>query len=213
MYTISQKFFIEVTESDKYFLELDDKKYRDKRPFPYAFLVGDSAFKVHFWPGRGLNSAIKGSVALSRRIYWMTHSEDTREFDLYFNPVDNIPIFTSFMNGLKDREQTFRSKEIVRESISNAFNNLSFDHEKNVKYLIKKSQTFQNNLKNRLNWNDEMIVNDILFIENRLRSLKNETVALLKSSKPWPTKEMAGNEILPVKMCKDPFSDEFMDIS
>lgn len=65
----------------------------------HTFLIGDAYCKVHFWPGRGLNTGIKSAIALS-------HMLSSNNF-----LVDNIKIssFTTFMSMLLMREQCGRS--------------------------------------------------------------------------------------------------------
>ena len=72
----------------------------------WGFLVGDAAFQTHFWPGRGLNSAFK-EIAM---LVWCLTDVFSAHNRLRRNEIIHINYFNSFVNALRDREHTHRSR-------------------------------------------------------------------------------------------------------
>eukprot|EP01012_Entosiphon_sulcatum_P019603 TRINITY_DN24516_c0_g1_i1.p1 TRINITY_DN24516_c0_g1~~TRINITY_DN24516_c0_g1_i1.p1 ORF type:complete len:851 (+),score=130.13 TRINITY_DN24516_c0_g1_i1:163-2715(+) len=83
------------------------------RSAPRAFLIGDAAFRVHFWPGRGMNSAIKAAVALASNFQLKACHQGHGQ-----GGPSGFTQFTSFMGALREVEQDQRSKAICNQLIA-----------------------------------------------------------------------------------------------
>jgi hypothetical protein len=51
------------------------------RPGTYAFLLGDAANAIHFWPGRGLNSGLASAISFSRCLATVWRGAPLRDSD------------------------------------------------------------------------------------------------------------------------------------
>lgn len=166
------------------------------------FCLGDSFMKVHFWPGRGLNSAIKCSVASTRRLYWILEDEIK-------NLPSHLAIYKSFCYDLIIREQHQRSLIItnqnsILESISNINKNIVMKRE-NINKLNIRMIEISNRLKNRKDWiYNKYIFNSLLNEDIEINSWE---LALIVNTSEWQTKEMSQQEIFPEIICENPLKN------
>jgi 2-polyprenyl-6-methoxyphenol hydroxylase-like FAD-dependent oxidoreductase len=79
-----------------------------------AFLVGDAAMTTHFWPGRGMNSAIKAAIQLASSLRTVTQRVGRGAHARALVPArdffcSEFTSFAGFMESLRIREHPGRS--------------------------------------------------------------------------------------------------------
>ena len=166
-------------------------------------VAGDAAMTVHFWPGRGLNSGIKSGIALADEI---ALALDNGQF--LGLPLAAMKEYSAFMQKLQGREHDKRSIPILNQSGSPEM----------LGWLLAKAQWVPNNiamewlvgamlqiagrLQSRADWPFKPMLN----IERQLRIILGRltpmTLKEMAVSFPWPTREMSGAEILPIRSTK-----------
>ena len=187
----------EIDKSEQQNKDLEDKEYKTA----LAFLAGDAAMNVHFWPGRGMNSGMKGAIVLARNILRTCTSKETIHIRTPLRFLDFLD-YEGFMARLRAREQQGRSLRILVDPIdkyietSFSYANVSLGYEKYIKKLLEKLQETRKRLEERPEWphKTKQVTNDELqFATNRISP---EAVAQLSLANPWPTREMGGLEVL-----------------
>jgi len=163
-----------------------------------VFLIGDAAFRVHFWPGRGMNSGIKAAIALARRIFWAT------EKSMDWKGAEILP-YKIYMKGLREREQEFRSDAIADIDLKTKLDYERFqtDKEKQVSIMIERILNWAQTMSRR---RDQKF--DEKEFENNVHKILNEkileqTLRILVLSESWPVTDMNGPEWNPI-MCTNP---------
>ncbi|CAF4427638.1 unnamed protein product [Rotaria sp. Silwood2] len=187
----------EIDKNGKPTNEYDEKKYKTA----LAFLAGDAAMCVHFWPGRGMNSGMKGAIALARNILrscTLNNSINIRRPLRFLDFLD----YEGFMARLRAREQQGRSLRVLINPIdasveaSYSYAHLTHCYQKYTKKLIRKLEETRKNLEANREWphKSRPITNDELqFASN---CIAPHAVAQLSLTNPWPTREMSGVEVL-----------------
>jgi len=199
---------IQLTFAEETLKILSQLPYRRGTTYhPLAFLIGDAAFRVHFWPGRGLNSAIKGAIALSRRVYHAYTAKQNSKGAL--RPGD-FSFFSGFMTALRLREHEGRSFPMldvpVVEALTQGFSPQSIQDWKVLRRRFKEvMQGMKGTLEARQDWPHKIkITNEA--IEAVFDRLHPYTINVLVHTGTWPLQKMAGEEIYPRKLCPDPLS-------
>jgi len=172
---------------------------------PRAFVIGDAAFRVHFWPGRGLNSAIKGAIALARAAFWAYDKEhrDGRRL----RPVNNWDFsrFEGFMAMLRAREEEGRSRPVTEISVEDAVQNgLRAKAEwPELREKFKETMTvLRGKLEDRPDWPHAHVTDKA--IEDVFTRLTPLSINCLHHSGTWPLAEMAGEEVDPRMLFQNP---------
>jgi hypothetical protein len=187
----------EVDKNDEHPKDAHGKKYKTA----LAFLAGDAAMNVHFWPGRGMNSGMKGAMALARNILRSCTSNSSINIRTPLRFLDFLD-YEGFMARLRAREQQGRSLRVlinpIDQCIEAAFSYAHLPHcyVRYTKKLIRKLQETRERLQERPEWpHKSRIVSD-----EELQSASNritpQAVAQLSLANPWPTREMGGMEVL-----------------
>jgi len=180
-----------------------DKFYQvNKRPDGTQFLailIGDAAMRVHFWPGRGLNSGIKAAVALSRRLYW-AHTHPRNKTGVIRG--NDLPLFVGFMHALVAREQASRSEKMLQEipsmeTVLGLATAKQKDETKPKKIFLAKLHQGRE----RQGYDEKL---DAILKKRCGKKLKTSTIRILNISQPWPLAEMSGEEVNPNTYCKNP---------
>ena len=166
-----------------------------------AFLAGDAAMCVHFWPGRGMNSGMKAAMALARNILrscTSNHSTNIRRPLRFLDFLD----YEGFMARLRAREQQGRSLRVLIDPIDTyieaaySYAHLSHCYVKYTTKLMEKLQEMRKRLEGHLKWphSSTPITDDELkYAVNRITP---HAVAQLSLANPWPTREMSGADVL-----------------
>jgi len=175
---------------------------------PRAFVIGDAAFRVHFWPGRGLNSAIKGAIALARAVFWAydrEHKDGKR-----MRSVNNWDFsrFEGFMAMLRAREEEGRSRPVTEMPLEGC-NTTGLA--KRSDWLEKRARfretmvDLRSRLEGRPEWPHKPIPDS--HIDEVFLRLSPLTINMLQESGTWPLAEMAGEEVDPRMLFSNPTGD------
>ncbi|PNH46888.1 hypothetical protein VD0004_g1337 [Verticillium dahliae] len=173
------------------------------RPHALVAVAGDAAMTVHFWPGRGLNSGIKSGIALGDEI---VHALNSGRF--IGLPLDAMKEYNDFIMKLQGREHDKRSIPILNQSGSPEMLGwlLSKAHtvpdEVAIEWLIGAMTQIADRLEQRSDWTFPPVANVEPQLRIVLRQLHSVTLREMAVSFPWPTREMGGAEVLPIRSMK-----------
>jgi 2-polyprenyl-6-methoxyphenol hydroxylase-like FAD-dependent oxidoreductase len=174
-----------------------------KRPHALVAVAGDAAMTVHFWPGRGLNSGIKSGIALGDEL---VHALNNGRF--IGMPLDAMKEYNDFILKLQTREHDKRSIPILNQSGSPEMLGWLLDKANSVpdnvaiEWLIGAMVQIADRLETRDDWAYEPVANVEPQLRIVLRQLDSMTLKEMAVSFPWPTREMAGAEVLPIRSMK-----------
>jgi 2-polyprenyl-6-methoxyphenol hydroxylase-like FAD-dependent oxidoreductase len=170
------------------------------RPGALVAVAGDAAMTVHFWPGRGLNSGIKSGIALGDEI---VHALKAGKF--VGLELDAMKEYNDFILRLQDREHDKRSIPILNQSgapetlgwlLSKAH---TVPDNVAIEWLVGAMVQIAERLQRRDDWAYPYQANIEPQLRIVLRQLTPLTLREMAVSFPWPTREMAGAEVLPVR--------------
>ena len=173
------------------------------RPRALAAVAGDAAMTVHFWPGRGLNSGIKEGLAFGDEL---AHALNSGHF--IGMPIEALKEYNSFILKLQGREHDKRSIPILNQSgtpemlgwLLGKAN--SVPDEVAIEWLIGAMVQIADRLEGRHDWAFPPVANVEPQLRIVLRQLHSVTLREMAVSFPWPTREMAGAEVLPIRSMK-----------
>jgi hypothetical protein len=173
------------------------------RPHALTAVAGDAAMTVHFWPGRGLNSGIKSGMALGDEL---VHALNNGKFEGL--DINAMKEYNDFIMKLQDREHDKRSIPILNQS--GTPETLGWLLEKAhsipdavaVDWLVGAMTQIAERLQRRADWPFEVVENVEPQIRIVLRQLRSLTLREMAVSFPWPTREMGGAEVLPIRSMK-----------
>ncbi|KAK3388245.1 hypothetical protein B0T20DRAFT_102792 [Sordaria brevicollis] len=183
-------------------LPLEDSRFV-RRPHALVAVAGDAAMTVHFWPGRGLNSGIKAGIAFGDEL---VHALNRGEFAGL--PLSSMKHYNDFILRLQDREHDKRSIPILNQSgtpetldwllkqASSVPDNVAID------WLVGAMTQIADRLEQREDWYFKPEINVEAQIRIVLRQMHSLTLREMAVSFPWPTREMAGAEVLPCRSAK-----------
>lgn len=181
------------------------------RPRAIVAVAGDAAMTVHFWPGRGLNSGMKSGIALGDEL---VHALNHGKF--IGMPLDALAEYNKFILKLQGREHDKRSIPILNQSGSPEM--LGWLLEKAsavpdnvaIEWLVGAMTQIAARLEERDDWAFGAIQNVEPQLRIVLRQLSSQTLREMAVSFPWPTREMAGAEVLPIRSMKPQEKQKFM---
>lgn len=173
------------------------------RPRALTAVSGDAAMTVHFWPGRGLNSGIKSGMALGDELVFALNHGKFEGLD-----ITALKEYNDFILKLQDREHDKRSIPILNQS--GTPETLGWLLEKAssipdtvaVDWLVGAMTQIADRLQRRGDWPFEIVDNVEPQIRIVLRQLRSLTLREMAVSFPWPTREMGGAEVLPIRSMK-----------
>ena len=167
-----------------------------------AFLAGDAAMNVHFWPGRGMNSGMKGAMALARNFRRACTAPDgTTKIRKPLRFLDFLD-YEAFMARLRAREQQGRSLRVLINPIdpfieaSYSYAHLPHCYVRYTNKLLKKLKETRQRLAERPEWPHKTRVISDEELQSALHRIAAPAVAQLSLANPWPTREMSGVEVL-----------------
>lgn len=173
------------------------------RPHALVAVAGDAAMTVHFWPGRGLNSGIKSGIALGDEI---VHALNSGRF--VGLPLVAMKEYNDFILKLQGREHDKRSIPILNQSgspetlgwlLSKAY---TVPDNVAIEWLIGAMLQIADRLQERPDWPFEPIANIEPQLRIVLRQMTSLTLKEMAVSFPWPTRQMGGAEVLPIRSMK-----------
>lgn len=173
------------------------------RPYAIVAVAGDAAMTVHFWPGRGLNSGMKSGIALGDEL---VHALNQTRF--IGMPLDALAEYNKLLLKLQGREHDKRLIPVLNQSGSPEM--LGWLLEKasavpdsvTIEWLIGAMTQIAARLEERSDWAFGAIQNVEPQQRIILRQLSSQTLREMAVSFPWPTREMAGAEVLPIRSMK-----------
>ena len=177
--------------------------YAVNRPRALAAVAGDAAMTVHFWPGRGLNSGIKEGLAFADEL---TIALANGRF--VGMPIEALATYNNFILKLQDREHDKRSIPILNQSGSPEMLGWLLERASGVpdnvaiEWLIGAMVQIADRLEQREDWAYPAVSNVEPQLRIVLRQLSSTTLKEMAVSFPWPTREMAGAEVLPTRSMK-----------
>ncbi|EAQ85600.1 hypothetical protein CHGG_06853 [Chaetomium globosum CBS 148.51] len=180
-------------------LPLEDSRFV-ARPHALVAVAGDAAMTVHFWPGRGLNSGIKAGLALGDEI---CHALKSGKFAGL--QISAMKEYNDFIMKLQGREHDKRSIPILNQSGSPEMlgwllkKAQAVPDEVAIEWLVGAMTQIADRLELRDDWYFPHESNIEAQIRIILRQLNSLTLREMAVSFPWPTREMAGAEVLPIR--------------
>ncbi|CAP61005.1 uncharacterized protein PODANS_2_14030 [Podospora anserina S mat+] len=173
------------------------------RPHALVAVAGDAAMTVHFWPGRGLNSGIKAGIALGDEICHALRGGKFAGLEL-----KAMKEYNDFIMKLQNREHDKRSIPILNLSGSPEMLGWLLDKARSVpdevaiEWLVGAMVQIASRLEQRRDWHFPPEANIEPQIRIVLRQLHSQTLREMAVSFPWPTREMTGAEVLPIRSTK-----------
>ncbi|CAF1177071.1 unnamed protein product [Rotaria magnacalcarata] len=186
----------EIDKSKQKPSEHDEKKYKTA----LAFLAGDAAMCVHFWPGRGMNSGMKAAMALARNIVRTCTSKNSIDIRKPLQFLDFLD-YEGFMSRLRAREQQGRSLRVLVDPIDKSVEeSYTYGHsyqcyDKYTKRLIRKLKETRDHLKEHPEWPHRSSSISDEQLESASKRIAPHAVAQLSLANPWPTRAMSGVEV------------------
>ncbi|KAK4185579.1 hypothetical protein QBC35DRAFT_389169 [Podospora australis] len=180
-------------------LPVSDSEYVS-RPHALVAVAGDAAMTVHFWPGRGLNSGIKAGIALGDEICHALRGGKFAGLEL-----KAMKEYNDFIMKLQNREHDKRSIPILNQSGAPEMLGWLLDKAQSVpdevaiEWLVGAMTQIAERLETRPDWNFPPEGNIEPQIRIVLRQLNSLTLREMAVSFPWPTREMTGAEVLPIR--------------
>lgn len=158
----------------------------------FAFLLGDSACSLHFWPGRGLNSGLKSALSLARCIA-------SRRCNTPLRPAD-FARHEGFMHQLQHREKSRAWTTMlmpkgdgtprgiddrIREGL-----NCCASREEMIAAIWERMKYSSKRIASRMN-----PLPDDAWYRQRLYGLDTKSLGVLLESDAWITDSVGGEEV------------------
>ncbi|KZL77917.1 FHA domain containing protein [Colletotrichum tofieldiae] len=189
-----------------------------RRPHGLVALAGDAAMTVHFWPGRGANSGMKAGIAWADEVARaLMHSQ------FVGLETGSLRVYNDFLQKLQEREHGGRSLPIVKQTgdpnmmawlMRNA--RLIPQHVA-MEWLVGQMRRDGIRIQKRSDWTFEQVTNLETQLREVLQKMDPVTLQEMAATFPWPTREMAGAEVLPersvVDACLSPNDSRQKDFS
>jgi 2-polyprenyl-6-methoxyphenol hydroxylase-like FAD-dependent oxidoreductase len=160
-------------------------------------LVGDAAFPTHFWPGRGMNSAIKEAAVLAFCL--ASHHCEKRARGI--TAVDReLVSYSSFVQSSQQREHPMRSLLFTCDRrLVGLIEEADGDNDTRkviFQDLELRKNTVQERLSRAWGWPEEECVSALMFREI-LDRLSLRQLKILRKVGPWPV--APGDEVLAIQ--------------
>ncbi|KAK1489335.1 hypothetical protein CCUS01_03382 [Colletotrichum cuscutae] len=167
-------------------------------------LAGDAAMTVHFWPGRGANSGMKAGIAWADEVARaLFHGQ------FVGLQTSSLGMYHDFLQKLQEREHGGRSLPIVKQTGDPDMmawlmrNARLIPHHVAMEWLVGQMRRDGVRIQRRADWAFEQVNN----LEPQLREILEKmdvvTIQEMAATFPWPTREMAGAEVLPERSVVD----------
>ncbi|OLR94554.1 FAD-dependent monooxygenase family protein [Actinokineospora bangkokensis] len=158
----------------------------------YAFLLGDAANSLHFWPGRGLNTGLKSALSLVGTLKSRWRGKPLRLAD--------FAAHEGYMQQLQFREKMRAWTTMVmpdeqgrphgiEDRIRAGFEG-PHDRQALIGELFARVRAVKSRLVDRMG----SLAADEWYLD-RLHSLSDATLKSLLNSAPWITREVGGDEV------------------
>jgi pSer/pThr/pTyr-binding forkhead associated (FHA) protein len=165
-------------------------------PGTFAFLLGDAANAIHFWPGRGLNSGLASAISLARCLARPRRDVTLRDSDF----VRHEAVMSMLQYRHKSRawlqmvtaddEGEFRAiKDIIAQGIEEGAAG-SYDRDADLDALFKRMLPIRDRLGQRIDG-----MPDDATLRAHLETLSGPLIHTLLLSGPWDAANVGGEEV------------------
>ncbi|MDI6105456.1 FHA domain-containing protein [Actinoplanes sp. NEAU-A12] len=169
-------------------------------PGTYAFLLGDAANAIHFWPGRGLNSGLASAISLARSLGNSRTGRALRDADFIRHEAAMSMLqyrhksrAWKAMVTTDEQGVTHAIKDEIAESMANAAGRAAdgdADKEAAVDELMDRLRLIRSRLTSRI-----PDLPDDTALRDHLQKMQGATVRALLASGPWDTANVGGEEV------------------
>ncbi|CAF0795468.1 unnamed protein product [Didymodactylos carnosus] len=196
---INVRHTYQVTKELNYLTKKDDGT--EVESIKLAFLIGDAAISVHFWPGRGFNSGMKAAIALARNIRQVCFNNRTKIIQIRtpFRLTD-FTSYEGFMAELRACQQHGRNLRILTNKTDPYSQQLPAKDKES--YIIWKAKllTKLREARDRLYSNPDWPHFNYYASDEQLKNAANRidpsSLAQVSASQPWSIREKASAEVL-----------------
>ncbi|KAF4773909.1 hypothetical protein HER10_EVM0006392 [Colletotrichum scovillei] len=175
-----------------------------RRPHGLVALAGDAAMTVHFWPGRGANSGMKAGIAWADEVARaLFHGQ------FVGLQTSSLGMYHDFLQKLQEREHGGRSLPIVKQTGDPDMmawlmrNARLIPHHVAMEWLVGQMRRDGVRIQRRADWAFEQVNNLEPQLREILEKMDAVTIQEMAATFPWPTREMAGAEVLPERSVVD----------
>ncbi|KAF9878286.1 fha domain containing protein [Colletotrichum karsti] len=175
-----------------------------QRPHGLVALAGDAAMTVHFWPGRGANSGIKAGIAWADEV-----AQALGRGHLVGLRTGALGMYEAFMQKLQQREHGGRSLPIVKQSGDPEMmawlmrNARLIPRHVAMEWLMGTMWRDAVRIEQRPDWAFERVGNLEPQLRRIMETMDAVTLQEMAATFPWPTREMAGAEVMPMRSVVD----------
>ncbi|UJR19544.1 hypothetical protein I4U23_022674 [Adineta vaga] len=164
-------------------------------------LTGDAAMDVHFWSGRGMNTGMKGAIALARNISRTCISKQSSDENPRCSFLHFLE-YEGFMARLRARELQGRSLDVlilpIDPCVIRAYFHtyLTDSHSPYIKKLVEKLKKTRDSLEQLPDWphqNRSVMDEELESVAKRISPL---AIAQLSMADPATPRELSDVEIL-----------------
>ncbi|OJF15074.1 hypothetical protein [Couchioplanes caeruleus] len=161
-------------------------------PGTYAFLLGDAANAIHFWPGRGLNSGLASAISLARSLGNSWNGRALRDADFIRHEA------AMSMLQYRHKSRAWKAMVITDErgvtrSIKDAIADSAADtpaDEADIEELMARLRAIRGRLASRIPG-----LPDDATLREHLGKMQATTLRTLLASGEWDTANVGGEEV------------------
>jgi hypothetical protein len=161
-------------------------------PATFAFLLGDAANSLHFWPGRGLNTGLKGALALvgTLKSKWRGGPLRPADFAAHEGHMQQLQ-FREKMRAWTtmvmpdDQGRPHGIEDRIRAGFEGPY-----DRQALIGELWTRLRTIKNRLADRMG----PLAPDAWYLD-RINAVDTATLKVLVESAPWITRDVGGDEV------------------
>jgi 2-polyprenyl-6-methoxyphenol hydroxylase-like FAD-dependent oxidoreductase len=165
-------------------------------PGTYAFLLGDAANAIHFWPGRGLNSGLVSAISLARSLTAVWRGTALRDAD--FLRHEAVMAMLQYRHKSRAWRQMVTTdaagnaraiKDQIARGIAEGEQG-AYDRQADIRVLMDRLRQTRSRLDSRI---DDLP--DDATLRHHLAGLPGQTLHTLLLSEAWDTRAVGGEEV------------------
>jgi hypothetical protein len=165
-------------------------------PGTFAFLLGDAANAIHFWPGRGLNSGLASAISLARCLATTWHGTAPRDAD--FIRHEAVMAMLQYRHKSRAWRQMVTTdasgdvraiKDVIAQGMAEADQG-AFDQKADVNAFMERLVGIRRRLEARIDG-----LPDDATLRDHLERLSGQLVHTLLVSDAWDTRNVGGEEV------------------
>jgi len=167
-----------------------------KTPGTFAFLLGDAANAIHFWPGRGLNSGLASAISLARCLAANWRGTALRDSD--FIRHEAVMAMLQYRHKTRAWRQMVATdaagdvrtiKDVIAQGMAEA-DQEAFDKKVDINAFMERLVGIRGRLEARIDG-----LPDDATLRDHLERLPGQLVHTLLVSDPWDTRNVGGEEV------------------